>query len=126
MILSRLVRLKAALFSAALASLASAPASAQTTTLYNRTSSDGSEQLCALAFNSTGQMFGTTSTGVVNGLGTLFRCNLDGTGFQVLRNFSNTDGNGYYSIGGVMLASDGRLYGTCYTDTTGFGTLYAI
>ncbi len=60
-----------------------------------------------------GALYGTTSAGGGGGAGTVFKINLDGSGYQVLYNFSNTP-DGATSEKGVIQGSDGLLYGTTF------------
>lgn len=54
-----------------------------------------------------GLLYGTTPSGGTNNAGTFFRLNPNGTGYTVLRHFSNPDGNPANLIQG----SDGMFYG---------------
>ena len=54
-------------------------------------------------------MYGTTSEGGANGLGTIYRVNKNGQNFQKLYDFSNSTGGAPY--GGMTLANNGKLYG---------------
>jgi len=65
-------------------------------------------------------LYGTTSFGGSNDVGTVFKINLDGSGFQTLHEFSYEPG-GRYPPAGVVL-SDQWLYGT----TTWAGGVFAI
>jgi len=61
-----------------------------------------------------GVLYGTTSLGGTNHVGTVFRINPDGTDHRVLHMFSTNTADGY-SPGndGLWLGRDGALYGTC-------------
>lgn len=69
------------------------------------------------------QLWGVTTTGGEHGLGTLFRVNGDGSGFDVVLSFDTLMGGA--PEGGLCVA-DGRLYGmtTLYGANT-VGTLYS-
>lgn len=58
-------------------------------------------------------LFGTTEMGGLDDLGTLFRCNLTGGAYAVLRDFAGPDGSG--PTGQLTLGPDGLLYGTAST-----------
>ena len=65
-----------------------------------------------------GMLYGTASTGGVNGYGgTVFKVNLDGSDFEVVYNFTIQTGVGCYS--GLLEGADGFLYGTTYSDGDG-------
>jgi uncharacterized repeat protein (TIGR03803 family) len=107
------------------------------------TNSDGAHPTSALV-SSGSTLYGGARTGGSGGQGTLFALNIDGTGFQVLYNFSGFDGAGPNSL---VLSSD-ALYGTTSgggpdwdlnsgiyghgtmfgvnTDGTGFNVLYSF
>jgi len=72
-----------------------------------------------------GALYGTAGGGS-NGLGTLFKVNLDGSDYAVLHTFgSGTDGS--YPQAGLMEASNGALYGTTAGGgNNGVGTVYRL
>ncbi|HLI47146.1 MAG TPA: choice-of-anchor tandem repeat GloVer-containing protein [Chthonomonas sp.] len=57
-----------------------------------------------------GMLYGTTYSGGRYGDGTVFKVSPDGSNFQVLHDFSGTDGA--FPAAGLCLGSDGALYGT--------------
>ncbi len=65
--------------------------------------------LSAAGSSGIGTLFGTASLGGNAGHGTVFAVNTDGTGFTVLHNFTNLDGN--FPTAGLILSSN-TLYGT--------------
>jgi len=74
--------------------------------------------------------YGVGATGGTNNSGTVFRINTNGN-FSVIYTFSATDENGNNLDGaapnGVILGSDGNLYGTAqYGGTNGQGTIFEI
>ncbi|HET7203889.1 MAG TPA: choice-of-anchor tandem repeat GloVer-containing protein [Steroidobacteraceae bacterium] len=82
-------------------------------------------------------LYGTTSLGGANGRGTVFRIGVDGSGFEVLYEFSattndettsqpeNTDGA--IPLAGLVDGNDGFLYGvTSVGGTDGLGVVYSI
>ncbi len=61
-----------------------------------------------------GVLFGTTSLGGTNRIGTVFRINPDGTDHRVLHTFSTNKADGYTPGNDALcVGSDGALYGTC-------------
>lgn len=58
-------------------------------------------------------LYGTTYLGGSGDAGTVFKLNLDGTGFAVLKHFANTTTGGHPTAG-VILGPDGSLYGTAH------------
>jgi uncharacterized repeat protein (TIGR03803 family) len=76
---------------------------------------------------SDGKLYGTTSAGGQTGQGTLFRVDLDGSGFVVLKSFGTSGTDGERPFGALIEASDGGLYGTTETGgQAGQGTIYKI
>lgn len=82
-------------------------------------------------------LYGTTQRGGSSGWGTVFKINVNGTGFAILRNFNGGAGGGNPN---ELLLSGSVLYGTAYaggtgsegsvfkinTDGTGFSTVYSF
>lgn len=100
--------------------------------LHNFTgSSDDGENPCwGLLQGRDGVLYGTTVYGGVNGVGTVFKINTDGTGFNVLYSLAST-GNGRIPQAPLFQGSDGYLYGTTGygpsgTDLNGSGTIFKI
>jgi uncharacterized repeat protein (TIGR03803 family) len=70
-------------------------------------------------------LYGTTVNGGRSDNGTLFKVNTDGTGFIVLKDFTNS-ADGYYSYASLML-SGSTLYGTtCYGGNNGYGAVFKV
>jgi uncharacterized repeat protein (TIGR03803 family) len=70
---------------------------------------DGNPGESRLVMGADGTVYSVTEVGGRYGGGTLWRANLDGTGFMVLHDFDPTvDG---YGAGSAALGTDGRLYG---------------
>src|ERR1019366_151149 len=79
-----------------------------------------------LAEGSDGALYGTTRIGgrpsgdlYPLGSGTVFKVNKDGGRYAVLHSFVNSEGDGCRPMTGLLVASDGALYGT--TDAGGSG-----
>ncbi len=115
--------LRLALACALLVAFAGAPLHAQSyQDLYNfNCSSGGCTPSGALTQGTDGNLYGTTSAGGLNGLGTIFKVSTAGTGYKVLWNFDSTT-NGTPSGGLTLSSVDGNFYGT--TGGSGIGTLY--
>ncbi len=79
----------------------------------------------ALARGPGNAFFGTTLTGGASGLGSVYRVEILGTSVNVttLHEFSAPDG---YPDGGVIVASDGMLYGTFGAGSTTTNAVYAV
>lgn len=78
--------------------------------LYNFTCTTGCTPYGTLKQGANGNLYGTTSTGGANNLGTIFMVSTAGTGYMDLWDFDATTGAGG---GGLTLASvDGNFYGT--------------
>ena len=72
-----------------------------------------------------GFLYGVTSAGGDNSVGTVFKMDADGNNFAVLHHFNITDGE--QPEAGLILASDGLLYGsTSNGGTFGKGTIFKI
>lgn len=79
------------------------------TTIYSFTcGTDGGYPAAGLVEATDGALYGTTTLGGANGLGTVFR--FSSSGLQTLHSFDpNADGNSPYSA--LIVANDGNLYG---------------
>jgi uncharacterized repeat protein (TIGR03803 family) len=88
------------------------------TVLRSFAGADGRLPSAGLVQGSNGTLYGTTSEGGTNGLGTVFKLQPDGTGFGLLHSFTFSDGS--QPQAGVILGTDGRLYGT-----TAFGGAFS-
>jgi uncharacterized repeat protein (TIGR03803 family) len=90
---------------------------------------DGLGITCAVGVQTqAGAIYGTTAGGGAYGYGTVFRLNTNGT-LTTLYNFDGTKDQGYPTTG-VMLASDGNLYGTTSPGFMGYdgtnGTVFRV
>ena len=74
---------------------------------------------------SDGRLYGTTGGGTA-GFGLVYRINIDGTGFQVLKEFAGA-ADGGTPVAGVIEATDGFLYGTTRNSSTmDVGTVFKM
>ncbi len=58
-----------------------------------------------------GLLYGITKNGGAAGGGTLFKMNIDGSGFKTIKDFSGNDGQSPF--GQLFNGSDGKIYGIC-------------
>lgn len=68
---------------------------------------------CFFCFTSTvgqGQLWGVTQNGGASNEGLVFRCNVDGTGYNIQKEFTSVY-SGFVAKYGMTLASNGKLYG---------------
>jgi uncharacterized repeat protein (TIGR03803 family) len=73
-----------------------------------------------------GVLYGTTVTGGSSNLGTVFRLNKDGSGYQIVRPFLG-GGDGQSPRTALLVASDGLFYGTTgLGGSNGFGTIFSV
>ena len=78
---------------------------------------------------SDGKLYGTALSGGANKTGAVFRCDRNGSGFQIIHDFGpGEDGFGSGGpLAGVLEASDGKLYGaTLGGGTNHAGTIYCL
>ncbi|MGC1372615.1 MAG: choice-of-anchor tandem repeat GloVer-containing protein [Candidatus Sulfotelmatobacter sp.] len=126
------------LFCAAIAVTAQAQ-TPRLTTLYNFCSdisegycTDGSSPYAALIQAANGYLYGTTESGGANGYGTVFKINTSGgSATTPLYSFCSQVGctDGVQPQGGLLLATDGALYGTTFSggaNTGNGGTVFKI
>jgi uncharacterized repeat protein (TIGR03803 family) len=79
-----------------------------------------------LVVGSDNALYGTTHGGGTHDQGTVFRIDLDGTGYRIIHSFNATDATGANPYAGLTLASDGALYGSTQNGGVGCGTLFRI
>ena len=97
--------------------------------LKNFTGKDGASPDCLII--SGNALYGTTNFGgsksngaLRSGDGVLFKINIDGTGFKILKNFGGKDGE---NPGSRLILSNDKLYGTTvWGGDDNWGTLYRI
>lgn len=88
-------------------------------------SPDGAAPHGHLILGTDGNFYGITSSGGVNGYGTIFKMTTAGT-YTVLRSFNGTTDGGP-SYGSITEGTDGDLYGITYGGgTNGLGTIFKI
>lgn len=83
-------------------------------TLYNfKGGSDGSTPVGTLAFDSSGNLYGTTKLGGSHGVGVVYKLKKSGTSWteSIVHSFGGTN-DGQYSTGNLVIDSSGNLYGT--------------
>lgn len=94
---------------------------------FSATDGDGRSPSAGLTFGPDGMLYGVTrfGGGAING--SLFRLNTDGSGYEKLRAFSGTSGDGANPAGTLLLGNDGSLYGTTVGGGTyGAGTIFKV
>jgi uncharacterized repeat protein (TIGR03803 family) len=91
--------------------------------LHTLTGLDGANPITELVEARDGALYGVCVAGGTSNVGTIFRLNLDGSGFAVLHHFGGpSDGA---SPEGLIEASDGALYGTTgQGGTSNVGTIF--
>ncbi len=94
---------------------------------FTGTNGDGAQPSAAPVQASDGALYGTTYSGGSNNLGTVFTLHLDGSGYQVLRSFSGTQGDGAQPRASLVQGSDGAFYGTtCQGGSANQGTIFRL
>jgi uncharacterized repeat protein (TIGR03803 family) len=87
-------------------------------------SPDGSGPLAGLVMSGI-TLYGTTSAGGSTGWGTIFKINMDGSGYEILRSLSFDADGGHPEVGMVLIGD--KLYGSTYQGgPAAFGTLFTI
>lgn len=86
---------------------------------------DGANPAAGLILASDGDFYGTTTAGGASGDGTVFQMTPAGT-VSLLHSFTGSS-DGRMPMGALVQASDGNLYGTCYSGgANGQGTAFRI
>jgi len=92
----------------------------------NSGTGDGANPAAGLTLASNGDFYGTTEFGGASGFGTVFRMELGGT-VTIMHSFAQYDLDGAQPMGALIEASDGNLYGTCYSGgANNVGTVFRI
>lgn len=87
--------------------------------------SDGAHPLGDLVRGIDGNLYGMTNQGGSNGYGTIFKINIDGSMFSVIKHLASTDGAN--PSGNLVQGSDGSFYGiTQNGGSSTFGTIFKI
>ncbi len=82
--------------------------------MFGSITNDGLSPEAPLIEGIDGAVYGTTTQGGSNNVGTVFKLNKDGTGYRVLHSFGPSVGDGYSPRVGLVAGNDGGLYGTTY------------
>jgi uncharacterized repeat protein (TIGR03803 family) len=88
----------------------------------------GGAPFAGVTFDSSGNLYGTTTQGGVAGYGTVFELTHSETGWKetVLHSFKGADGD-YPNAGSLVFDRAGNIYGTtAYGGAYGFGTVYEL
>ena len=84
---------------------------------FGYTPNDGVEPQGGLMFGPDNALYGTTPTTASGGAGTVFKIGRDGTGYQIIHNFTNSP-DGASAQTALRLGADGLIYGTTYAGGT--------
>src|SRR5580704_15140324 len=104
---------------------------------FNSNGTDGYNSSATLIFDTAGNLYGTTLSGGAHGQGTVFELSPPAGGNwteKILSSFGSAGRNGYDPTPGLVLDSDGNLYGTTVSGgggtnpncINGCGTVYQI
>jgi uncharacterized repeat protein (TIGR03803 family) len=97
------------------------------TNLYTLGSSGGRYPVGDLSLDSSGMLYGTTSTDATNGAGTVFAANTNGSGYRIVHQFSSAANDGKAPMAGLYTGSGGLLYGTTeYGGSNNLGTVFVV
>ncbi len=95
------------------------------TTLFSFKNTDGSGADRNVMLDASGNLFGVTTGGGANGLGTVFE--LSGSGHQTFTTLiSFNSSSGAHPAGGLTADSNGNLYGTTADGFGGYGSVYEL
>lgn len=79
----------------------------------------------SIVADSNNVFYGTTIGGGISNHGAIFSLSADGTVYKLLKSFLVTNGSSLYA--GLLLSTNGSLYGTTFSGgTSNFGTVFAI
>ena len=102
-----------------------AAGSSSIVTLVNFNRSNGGNPDASLVLDSSGNLFGTASTGGSNNMGTVFEILKGSSSITTVAGFNNA--TGYFPLASVTLDSSGNLFGTTQNGGTGnYGTVFEI
>jgi hypothetical protein len=85
---------------------------------------DGYTPFAAPTIASNGKLYGVATNGGATGEGIIYTMDLDGSNYNIIKNFSSST-DGAYPETGMIQASDGLLYGSTVFGGTG-GTIFKI
>jgi len=95
------------------------------TTVASLTTTTGKLPQSSVTVDSSGNLYGVAASGGSLKYGTIWKVAAGTSTVTVVANFNRT--NGSYPYGGVLVASNGNLYGTCYNGgTAGYGTVWKV
>jgi uncharacterized repeat protein (TIGR03803 family) len=95
------------------------------TTLASFNGTDGANPEAGLLMDSSGNLYGTTATGGASGAGTVFELAAGSGAITTLASFDGT--NGSDALGGVIMDSNGNLFGTASAGgASGAGTVFEL
>ena len=96
------------------------------TTLYNFTGGNDGGQTVGQVLIHNNKIYSSCQTGGVNGAGTIWSMNLDGSGFEVLHSFSVVN-NSYVYPQGYLIVDGNFIYGTTHRGgVNGKGSIFKI
>ncbi len=95
---------------------------------FTGTDSDGARPYdMGLLQASNGLLYGTAPRGGNSNQGIVFKLELDGSGFTIIKHFAGTNGDGGQPRGGLIEGADGLLYGTTVVGgTNNQGTVFRV
>jgi uncharacterized repeat protein (TIGR03803 family) len=96
------------------------------TVLYSFGRDDGASPQAGLVLGSDRALYGTSSAGGSNNLGTIFKLSQDGSNYTVLHHFGAA-GDGASPQAGLVIGKDGALYGTTFAGgASNLGTIFKL
>lgn len=88
--------------------------------------SDGNFPIAGLVRDAAGNLYGTTAEGGAAGYGTVFKMEEDGEE-TLLYSFGESEKDGKYPAAGLLLDTEGNLYGTTQEGgASGYGTIFEL
>jgi uncharacterized repeat protein (TIGR03803 family) len=98
---------------------------------FDKDGTDGFTPYGTLAFDKTGNLYGTTSFGGAFNYGTVFKLTPSASGWteSIVHSFNNNGSDGFYPSGGVIFDASGNLYGATgngVNTSTERGTVYEL
>jgi len=96
------------------------------TVIHRFDSSDGAVPVGDIIFDQSGNIYGTTSSGGTNNLGTVFQLNHSSGQWVLNTLLSFSYGNGGFPSSGVIFDQAGNLYGATGGGGNGYGVIYEL